>query len=81
MEINSDRPKFLIDRVIGEFGHLSNEQAADSLSRLVTASTRQVILAHLSVDCNRPEIAVSAVMEKLQDTPFRPQVTLSLIHI
>ncbi len=75
MEINSGRPKFLIDRVIGEFGHLSNEQAADSLSRLVTASTRQVILAHLSVDCNRPEIAVSAVMEKLQDTPFRPQVT------
>jgi len=74
MEVNSGRPKFLINRVMGEFGHLSNEQAADSLNRLVTGSTRQIILAHLSIDCNCPEIAVSTVMGKLQDTPFDPQV-------
>jgi phosphoribosyl 1,2-cyclic phosphodiesterase len=61
MERESGRPYYLIRRVLGDLGHLSNGQAAESLSRMVTADTRQVILAHLSIDCNTPEIAKDAV--------------------
>lgn len=74
MEINSGRPRFLIQRVMGEFGHLSNDQAAASLSRLVTSQTKQVILAHLSIDCNCPDIAAKIVSNKLNKLGYTPKV-------
>lgn len=74
MEINSGRPRFLIQRVMGELGHLSNDQAADSLSRLVTSETKQVILAHLSMDCNCPETAVEVVGQKLSQLGHCPDL-------
>ncbi len=61
MERTSGRPPFLIRRVLGEQGHLSNDQASESLSRLVTNETRHVILAHLSTQCNTPRKALQAV--------------------
>ncbi len=66
MEKNSGRPIYLIRRVLGKLGHLSNDQAGRCLADLVTANTRKVVLAHLSLDCNTPEIAVAAVSERLQ---------------
>lgn len=65
MERESGRPYYLIRRVLGDLGHLSNEQAAASLSLLVTKETRQVILSHLSTECNTPEIAREAVRNAL----------------
>ena len=65
MEINSGRPWYLIDRVLGPDGHLSNDQAADALGLLVTGATRSVLLAHLSLDCNAPELAVAAARTSL----------------
>ncbi len=65
MEKNSGRPSYLIQRVLGNQGHLSNEQAAECLSRLVGENTKQVILAHLSTQCNTPKKAVGAVCAKL----------------
>lgn len=65
MERNSGRPYFLIRRILGDYGHLSNNQASLSLAKLVTARTRQVILAHLSTECNTPEIARDAVSSVL----------------
>lgn len=65
MEKRSGRPWPLIQRVLGRLGHLSNDQAAEALSDLVTAETRQVILAHLSTECNTPEIARTVVLERL----------------
>ncbi len=65
MEKESGRPYFLIRRVLGDLGHLSNDQAAESLARLVTDHTKQVVLAHLSIDCNTPGLAVGAVKAAL----------------
>ncbi len=65
MERNSGRPIYLIRRVLGNLGHLSNDQAGESLARLVTPRTRKVVLAHLSIDCNTPEIAQQAVSGRL----------------
>jgi phosphoribosyl 1,2-cyclic phosphodiesterase len=56
MQVASDRPQFLKDRVVGGFGHLSNEQSA----RLVRAVSPRdcVVLLHLSEQCNTPALAL-----------------------
>jgi len=72
MEKQSGRPYYLIRRVLSDLGHLSNDQAAKSLSRLVTKDTRQVILAHLSLDCNTPELALSSAGAALRDAGRTP---------
>jgi phosphoribosyl 1,2-cyclic phosphodiesterase len=74
MERNSGRPWFLIRKVLGDLGHLSNEQASTSLVNIVTAGTRQVILAHLSVECNTPEMARDAVLSALAAAGKRPAI-------
>lgn len=61
LERNSPRPRFLVERVLGDCGHLSNDQAAD-LTAAVAASSgtgfpRHLVQLHLSRDCNRPELA------------------------
>jgi phosphoribosyl 1,2-cyclic phosphodiesterase len=77
MEINSGRPWSLIRRVMGKLGHLSNDEAADALSRLVTPSTKQVILTHLSIDCNCPETALKVVSDKLEACGHKPGIRVA----
>lgn len=61
MEKNSGRPYFLVKRVLGDHGHLSNAQAAallgEVLRRSRTGRLRHVVQLHLSRDCNRPILA------------------------
>jgi phosphoribosyl 1,2-cyclic phosphodiesterase len=65
MERTSGRPRELIDRVLGDFGHLSNVQAAELLAAIMSTcanvSPRHLIQLHLSRECNRPTLAVAAV--------------------
>jgi hypothetical protein len=79
MEERSGRPRNLIERVLGDEGHLSNAQAAESLGRILKSSSRgrlqQVVQLHLSRECNRPRLAQSEakrVMEE-HDYPFALQ--------
>lgn len=65
MERRSGRAPYLVARVVGPHGHLSNLQAANALARLVTDRTRSVWLAHLSLDCNAPELALATVGARL----------------
>lgn len=61
MEEASDRPPELIDWVMGDRGHLSNEQCADVLKHVMASDERRphtIVLAHLSRDCNTPELAL-----------------------
>jgi phosphoribosyl 1,2-cyclic phosphodiesterase len=57
LQRESSRPDFLKQRIMGGKGHLSNEQSA----RLVRAMepTSDVVLLHLSQQCNTPAIAMS----------------------
>ena len=61
LQRQSKRPRILIDRVLGKYGHLSNAQAAD-LTRTVArgGGLRYLIQLHLSRDCNRPDLAADA---------------------
>lgn len=71
MERASDRPWSLIRRVLGDEGHLSNHQAAEALARVVNRQTRGIALAHLSLDCNTPELAEETVGKELKKTPYK----------
>lgn len=63
---NADRPWHLKQRIFSRQGHLSNEHAADVIADIAGPHLSAVFLAHLSDQCNRPELAVSAVDEALK---------------
>lgn len=52
-------PYVLKKRISGVNGHLSNDDCAMLLKRLVTTGTNKFLLAHLSKENNMPEIAYS----------------------
>lgn len=70
MEKSSGRPYPLVARVIGDYGHLSNVQASVAASHIATRYTRTIVLAHLSLDCNVPEMARRLCDDALRGTGF-----------
>ncbi len=58
-------PRHLLDRIISERGHLSNEQAADALRELAGDRTEPGVAMHISQENNRPSLAVRALAEAL----------------
>jgi hypothetical protein len=64
LQLASGRDRWLIHRVLGDFGHLSNVQGARLLDECAGHSTpgrlRHVIQLHLSRECNRPALAAAA---------------------
>jgi phosphoribosyl 1,2-cyclic phosphodiesterase len=61
------RPWSLKQRILGRHGHLSNEAAAEAAEQIMSADLRHLYLAHLSRECNRPELAHRVVNDKLQE--------------
>lgn len=70
MEQNSARPWPLKQRVLGPWGHLSNQQAADALAR-IAHDAQGIWLAHLSEECNCPKLAHSVVDKALREAGFQ----------
>jgi phosphoribosyl 1,2-cyclic phosphodiesterase len=67
-ERNSTRPYFLVRWVLGPRGHLSNDQCGDALRRIAKRSNgalKNIVLAHLSEDCNTPDLALNTVRKHL----------------
>lgn len=62
----SNRPMIYKQRVLGRSGHLSNEACGELLSHVAHEQLRQVYLAHLSGECNSPEVALNTVSSILQ---------------
>lgn len=69
MQMQSGRGPMLIRRVLGDRGHLSNEQAAALLCEIIKRSMpgrlQHLVQLHLSRDCNRPDLALSAARKAL----------------
>lgn len=59
----SGRPATLQSRIRGRHGHLGNEQSASYMCEFLGPHTKKIYLAHLSEDCNRPEIALKTYQE------------------
>lgn len=61
----ADRPWSLKQRIRGRQGHLSNRGAAQVVVEVAGPHLEQVILAHLSADCNRAELALRTTRDEL----------------
>jgi len=62
----SDYPSSLKQRIMGRFGHLHNEAAAELLGKLDTSRLQHVIAAHLSQQNNTPAKARAALAGALR---------------
>ncbi len=68
MQLNSRRPPFLIQRILGDRGHLSNDQAAALLHKILSLSRSPpayLVQLHLSEECNTPPKARAAAVRVL----------------
>lgn len=54
-------PWFLKKRILGDYGHLSNELAGNLITDVVKGNNETVLLAHLSSENNFPELAYQTV--------------------
>ncbi|MBO5335758.1 MAG: MBL fold metallo-hydrolase [Lachnospiraceae bacterium] len=65
-------PYPLKQRILGEKGHLSNENSGKLLSRILHDKLQTIILGHLSKDNNLPELAYEAVRMEITmgDNPY-----------
>lgn len=62
----SSRPMMYKQRVLGRTGHLSNEACANLLIDIAHNGLKHVHLAHLSGECNSPEVALKVIREILE---------------
>lgn len=64
-------PMFLKRRVASRTGHLSNDDCAAEMVRLVLSGTEQFVLGHLSEENNRPGLALEHAIDVLQQHDVR----------
>ena len=62
MLIETNRPQSLKKRIMGDYGHLSNEDSANYLCDVISKRTKEITLAHISEEANSPEKALSDLM-------------------
>lgn len=64
-------------RIASSHGHLSNHAAARFAVELLHPRLAGVILAHLSQECNRPELAEEVVGSALREAGFKGYLTVA----
>lgn len=66
-------PYYLKQRILGERGHLSNENTGRLLCRILHDKLQTVLLGHLSKENNLPELAYESVRMEINmgDTPYK----------
>ncbi len=66
-------PYYLKQRILGDRGHLSNENSGRLLCRILHDGLRTVFLGHLSKENNLPELAFESVRMEINmgDNPYR----------
>ncbi len=72
------RPMVYKQRVLGRSGHLSNEACGQLLTQVAHSGLKHVHLAHLSSECNSPEVALKTINSMLSEKNM--QLDLSIAH-
>jgi len=65
-------PVPLKQRILSEFGHLSNDDCATAVCHLLARGTDHFVLSHISKDNNYPELALLTVSSKLRQMGAKP---------
>lgn len=71
MLINGIYPWSTKQRIMSNFGHLSNDNAAEILKRLLNKKNEIVMLAHLSKDNNDPKLAARTIRDSLDENNIK----------
>ena len=70
-------PYYLKQRILGDYGHLRNEDAACFAVALAQAGASEIILAHLSQENNTPAMARNAVETALSAAGLAPSLSVA----
>lgn len=63
------RPSVYKRRVLGRQGHLSNEECLKLLRAIQNPKLKHIFLAHLSEECNHPDLALKMIQEEFPKIP------------
>lgn len=74
---SSTRPAVYKQRVLGRLGHLSNDQCAELLEEVMHPNLKHIYLAHLSSECNTPEVAKMVISSMLSEQDANPEVSIA----
>ena len=74
-------PYYLKQRILGERGHLSNENSGKLLCRILHDKLQAIVLGHLSKENNLPELAYEAVRMEITmgENPYRAEDFLMMV--
>lgn len=67
MLLHGPYPKWLKDRVMGPYGHLSNKDSSIYLAKNIGENTQKIVLMHLSHKNNTEEVALSTIKEIFEE--------------
>lgn len=78
---NSSRPRELKNRILSIYGHMSNITCGEVLNKILESKNLEcVTLAHLSEECNTPELAVDTVLEKI-NSDYLPKINVAMQNV
>ena len=72
-------PEAMKKRILGNNGHLSNNQAGIFAGELVASGTKTLYLGHLSHENNTPDLAYNTVRNELKRKDVNPDKDLELL--
>ena len=67
LQEDTKRPWSIKQRILSRHGHLSNDAAASALDGMVSDRLQKLYLAHLSRDCNSPDLAHRIISDRLTE--------------
>lgn len=70
MLIETNRPQSLKKRIMGDYGHLSNDDSANYLCDVIGENTKEIVLAHLSEEANSHEQALIDLIKVFKKRGF-----------
>lgn len=66
MLMQTRRPVFLKQRIIGDTGHLCNEDCANIICNALGENTKEIVLAHISREGNTRDMALQALEKQMK---------------
>lgn len=66
MLMQTNRPVYLKQRIINDYGHLCNDDCANILCSVLGDNTKEIVLAHISQEGNTRDLALSTLTSHLQ---------------
>lgn len=65
MLMQTNRPVYIKQRIINDYGHLCNDDSANILSSVIGDKTKEIVLAHISQEGNTRDMALSTLRSYL----------------